>query len=139
MESHGSAAQAAPVKVLVYSSNREVRSKVAAALGTRPAADLPAVELVETATEPATIAAFDAGDISLGILDGEAAPGGMGIARQVKDEIYNCPPVLVLTGRSADAWLATWSRADAVIPQPMSPFDLARAAAELLRRRMASA
>ena len=45
----------------------------------------PAVELVETATEPATIAAFDAGDISLGILDGEAAPGGMGIARQVKD------------------------------------------------------
>ena len=57
---------------------------------------------------------MDTGAIDLAILDGEAVPaGGMGIARQLKDEIYQCPPVLVLTGRPQDAWLATWSRAEA--------------------------
>ena len=39
----------------------------------------------------------------------------MGIARQAKDEIYLCPPILVLTGRPQDAWLATWSRAEAAL------------------------
>ena len=48
----------------------------------------------------------------------------MGIARQAKDEIYQCPPVLVLTGRSQDSWLATWSRADAAVPHPLDPFVL---------------
>lgn len=122
--------------VLVYSSDRNVRGQVMAALGRRPAADLPEVTIVETATEPATVAAMDAGGIDLAILDGEAYPGGMGMSRALKDEIFNCPPILVLTGRPQDAWLATWSRADAVVPRPLSPFDLARAAAELLRRRL---
>ena len=38
---------------------------------------------------------------------------GMGICRQLKDEIFRCPPILVLTGRPQDGWLAAWSRADA--------------------------
>ena len=43
------------------------------------------------------------------VLDGEAVPaGGLGLARQVKDEIYGCPPVLVLIGRPQDSWLAAW-------------------------------
>ncbi len=127
------------LKILVYSSNREVRAHVITALGRRPAADLPEVSFHETATVAATTAAMDAGGVDLVILDGEAYPGGMGMARTLKDEIFECPPVLVLTGRPQDAWLATWSRADAVVPRPLSPFDLARAAAELLRRRIASA
>ena len=46
------------------------------------------------ATEPVVIQNMDAGDIALAILDGEAVPaGGMGIAKQLKDEIYQCPPV----------------------------------------------
>lgn len=127
------------LNVLLYSSNREVRAQVVAALGRRPAADLPPVNVIETATEAATIRRMDAGGIDLVILDGEAQPGGMGIARQLKDEIFECPPTLLLTGRPQDAWLATWSRADAVVPRPLSPYVLARAAAELLRRRMAGA
>jgi hypothetical protein len=127
------------LNILVYSSNREVRAHVITALGRRPAADLPEVAFQETATEPATVAAMDAGGFDLAILDGEAYPGGMGMARNLKDEIFECPPILVLTGRPQDAWLATWSRADAVVPRPLSPFDLARASAELLRRRIASA
>jgi len=61
----------------------------------------------------------------------------MGIARQLKDEIYRCPPILVLTGRPEDAWLAAWSRADAAVPHPLDPIVLARAVADLMRRRRA--
>ena len=130
--------RATPVNVLLYSSNRDVRAQVMSALGRRPARDVPEITVLETATEPATIRLMDAGGIDLAILDGEAYPGGMGIARQLKDEIYQCPPILLLTGRPQDAWLATWSRADAVVPRPLSAYDLARAAAELLRTRLAA-
>jgi hypothetical protein len=61
----------------------------------------------------------------------------MGIARQMKDEIFRCPPMLVLIGRPQDAWLATWSRADAVVAHPIDPLVLAEASATLLRRRVA--
>ena len=125
------------LKVLVYSDDRTVRDAVVLALGARPAPDLPAIEIVQCATEPAVIAAADRGGLSLIILDGEAVPaGGMGVARQLKDEIYRCPPILVLIARPQDAWLATWSRADAVAAQPVNPLALAQTAAELLRRRM---
>lgn len=124
--------------VLVYSDDRDVRQRVQLALGRRPAAELPAVQYVECATAPAVVKRMDAGGIDLAILDGEAVPyGGMGISRQMKDEIFNCPPLLVLTGRVQDAWLATWSRADAVVPHPIDPMVLADTAATLLRRRLA--
>lgn len=129
---------ATPVNVLLYSSNRDVRAQVISALGRRPSRDVPEITVLETATEAATIRRMDAGGIDLVILDGEAYPGGMGIARQLKDEIYQCPPILLLTGRPQDAWLATWSRADAVVPRPLSAYDLARAAAGLLRTRLAA-
>ena len=72
------------------------------------------------------------------ILDGEAAPaGGMGVCRQLKDEIFRCPPVLVVVGRPQDAWLATWSRADAVVSHPIEPMTMAQAVTDLLRPRVA--
>ena len=72
------------------------------------------------------------------LLDGEAVPaGGLGLARQLKDEIYGCPPLLVLIGRPQDSWLAAWSRADAAISRPVDPVALAEAAAALLRARLA--
>jgi hypothetical protein len=72
------------------------------------------------------------------VLDGEAQPaGGMGVCRQAKDEIYNCPPVLLITGRADDGWLATWSRAEAVISHPIDPVSLASSLAGLMRARAA--
>jgi hypothetical protein len=72
------------------------------------------------------------------VLDGEAQPaGGMGVCRQAKDEIYNCPPVLLVIARADDGWLATWSRADAVISHPIDPIGLARELAGLMRGRAA--
>jgi DNA-binding NtrC family response regulator len=134
-----SAAAGSSFKVLVYSHDANTRNEVMFALGRRPHPDLPMLEYVEVATEPVVIAHMDTGEIDLAILDGEAVPaGGMGIAKQLKDEIYNCPPVLVLTGRPQDAWLATWSRAEAAVPHPIDPLQLAEAVTRLLRPRVRS-
>jgi Response regulators consisting of a CheY-like receiver domain and a winged-helix DNA-binding domain len=125
-----------PARVLVYSDDRSVRRQVLAGIGRRPEPGAPVVEFVECATEPMVVERASKGKFDLLILDGEAVPaGGMGIARQLKDEIFDCPPILVLIGRPQDAWLATWSRADAVVPHPLEPVALARAVAALLRRR----
>lgn len=130
-------ASAEPLKILVYSDDAHTRSDVMLALGKRPHPDLPEVEYVEVATEPVVVQQMDTGTIDLAILDGEAVPaGGMGIAKQMKDEIYRCPPLLVLTGRPADAWLATWSRADAAVPHPIDPLQLAEAVIRLLSSRV---
>jgi len=126
--------------VLIYSDDANVRAAVRSALGRRPAADLPFVDYLECATEPMVIRHLDKGGIDLAVLDGEAVPsGGMGIARRMKTEIFNAPPVLLLTGRPEDAWLATWSQAEAVVPHPLDPVLLAQAAAALLRPRAAIA
>lgn len=123
--------------ILVYSDDRTTRESVRLALGRRPAADLPKIEIVETATHPATIKRLDAGGIDVAVLDGEAVPsGGMGIARQLKNEVYQAPPVLVLIGRAQDAWLAAWSRADAVVSHPLDPVAVADAVAGLMRRQL---
>ena len=126
-----------PVRVLVYSDDVDTRQQVILALGKRPHPDLPELEYVEVATEPVVWQQLDAGLIDLAILDGEAAPaGGMGVARQMKDEIYQAPPVLVLTGRPQDNWLATWSRAEAAVSHPLDPIELGEAVVRLLRSRV---
>jgi DNA-binding response OmpR family regulator len=124
--------------VLVYSDDVSTRERIRLAVGRRPAVDLPRVEYLECATHRAVVQAADRGGIDVLVLDGEAVPtGGMGICRQLKDEIYNCPPVLILTGRRDDAWLAAWSRADAAVPHPINGVSLAPAVADLMRRRLA--
>ncbi|MEI5009854.1 hypothetical protein ACIOWI_02665 [Streptomyces sp. NPDC087659] len=126
--------------VLVYSDNAGTREQVRLATGRRPAADVPAVEFIECATLPAVLKELDKGGIDVCVLDGEAVPaGGMGVCRQIKDEIFRCPPVLVLMGRPQDAWLATWSRADAAVTLPVDPVEFADALAGLLRGGRAAA
>ena len=125
------------MKVLVYSDDANTRDEVKLAIGRRPAPGLPKVEFVEVATEPTVFVHLDRGDIDVVVLDGEARPaGGMGICRQAKDEIYHCPPIMVIIARRDDGWLATWSRADAVASQPIDPVALAEGVADLMRRRL---
>jgi DNA-binding response OmpR family regulator len=124
------------VKVVVYSHDADVRAQIRLAIGRRPEPDAPEAEIIEIATEPALFRLLDEGGAEVMVLDGEAQPaGGMGICRQAKDEIYNCPPVLLVVGRADDGWLATWSRADAVVSHPIDPPRLARELARLMRRR----
>jgi hypothetical protein len=131
--------------IIVYSDDASVRAAIVAALGKRVAAEMPEHQIQEFATGPALRAYVDrksvSGDLraNLFILDGEAVPeGGMGIARQLKDEVFNCPPVLLITGRREDAWLAAWSRAEASVIHPIDPFTLANTVADLLRTQTAA-
>ncbi|RSS83451.1 response regulator transcription factor [Streptomyces sp. WAC06614] len=130
----------ATARVLVYSDDANTREQVRLASGRRPAADVPPVEFVECATLPAVLKELELGGIDLCVLDGEAVPaGGMGVCRQIKDEVFRCPPVLLLMGRPQDAWLATWSRADAAVTLPVDPVEFADALAGLLRKRLTDA
>ena len=131
--------------IIVYSDDASVRAAIVAALGKRVAADMPEHQIQEFATGPALRAFVDRKSVSgelranLFILDGEAVPeGGMGVARQLKDEVFNCPPVLLITGRREDAWLAAWSRAEASVIHPIDPFTLANTVADLLRTQTAA-
>lgn len=127
------------MKVVVYSHDADTRAEIRLAIGSRPAPDVPEAEIIEVATQPALVRLLDAGGIDVMVLDGEAQPaGGMGICRQAKDEVYNCPPVLLIIGRPDDRWLATWSKADTVISHPIDPVALARELAALMRARVSA-
>ncbi len=116
-----------------------MREQVRAAVGRRPAPDLGRIDYVECATGQEVVARVDRGGIDLAILDGEAQPtGGMGISRQLKNEVRDCPAICVLLGRPDDRWLATWSQADATIARPIDPLTAADTVAVLLRDRVHS-
>lgn len=121
----GTAAGPRALSVLLYSDDYTTRDAVRAGLGRRPSRDLEITSWHECATAAAVIEAVDNERFDVLILDGEAAPmGGMGLTRQLKNEIFNCPPVLVLTGRPQDVWLAAWSLADAAVAHPLDPIEL---------------
>jgi CheY-like chemotaxis protein len=125
--------------VLVYSDDAAVRAQVRTAVGRRPADDLGRIEWVECASGPEVVTRVDEGGVDVAILDGEAWPtGGMGLAKQMKDEVQDCPHTLVVIARRDDAWLATWSLADAVVPHPIDAPELTSAVVDLLRGREAA-
>jgi len=143
--SENSAARERKYSIVLYSDDSTVRQAVTAALGTRLSPEMAEHVIHEFATAAALRLFVDGKKpgaelpIDLFILDGEAVPeGGLGIARQLKDEVFNCPPVMVITGRKADAWLAAWSRAEANVLHPIDPFTLANTVAELLRAKTTS-
>jgi len=122
------------LNIVVYSDDQSVRNTIVTALGQKVAADLPEHKIHEFATGPALRLYVDAKKpVDLFILDGESVrEGGLGIARQLKDELFNCPPILVITGRAQDNWLASWSKAEDMVVHPIDPFTLAAKVADLL-------
>lgn len=135
-ESAAGVSSRATLRVLVYSDDARTRAQVIGALGTSLHPDLPDLDYVEVATEPMIYAQLDAHAIDVAILDGEATPaGGMGVAKQIRDEYDPCPPLVVLIARAADRWLADWSRADASASLPVDPIALSKTIVELLRKK----
>ncbi|NIH79271.1 hypothetical protein [Amycolatopsis viridis] len=123
-------------RILVFSHRPEVRESIITAVGRRPATDLGRVDYVEAAGVADVLAEMDEGAVDLAILDGEAQPtGGIGLCRQLKNEIDDCPPIVVAVRRKDDRWLATWSRADAVLVHPLDPLTAAETVADVLRAR----
>jgi len=128
--------------IVLYSDDVTVREAVIGALGSKVSPDMAEHVIHQFATAAALRLFVDGkkfgtdSPIDLFILDGEAVPeGGIGMARQLKDEVFNCPPVMVITGRKEDAWLAAWSRAEANVLHPVDPFTLSHTVADLLRAR----
>ncbi len=120
--------------VVVYSDNRRTRADVLAAIGTGRHSQLR-IRCIEVATAAALEQRVAAGVVDLAILDAEATPvGGLGLARQLKDETVICPPIVVLVRRRADQWLARWSQAEGTVSYPIDPVTLAEVTMPLLLR-----
>ena len=129
----------ASLTVLVYSQRAEVRTGMRTAVGRRAAPELGRIDWVECANYSQVKNQLDSGLIDLVILDGDAQPtGGVGLCRQFKNKIKDCPPIIVLLLRSQDRWLATWAQADAVLLRPFDPVTAAAAVAQTLRARAAA-
>ena len=126
----------APHVVLVYSDNSQVRAAIKRAITPSPSADIAPIVIKEFATADALRGYFDdKGGAGLLIVDGEATPeGGLGLARSLKDEIYQAPPMIGIIAREADRWLATWARVEGILFHPIEPRALAKEVAALLRK-----
>jgi DNA-binding response OmpR family regulator len=121
--------------VLLYSDDLAVRDRIRLAIGVRPAADL-AVEFVDASTWEECRILLDTFEVDLMVLDGEAAPaGGLGIARQTKDEYADPPPTCVVIARAADRWLAAFAQVDATLVHPLDPVTTGQTIAAMLRGR----
>jgi DNA-binding response OmpR family regulator len=125
--------------VLLYSDDAAVRDRIRLAIGPRPAADL-AIEFVDASTWEDCRRLLDEYEIDLMVLDGEATPaGGLGIARQTKDEYADPPPTCVVIARAADRWLAAFAQVDATLMYPLDPVTTGQAVAGMLRARRSGA
>jgi hypothetical protein len=121
--------------VLLYSDDPAVRDRIRLAIGPRPAADL-SIEFVDASTWEECRRLLDDYEIDLMVLDGEAAPaGGLGIARQTKDEYAEPPPTCVVIARAADRWLAAFAQVDATLLYPLDPVTTGQTIAGMLRDR----
>jgi len=121
--------------VLLYSDDIAVRDRFRLAIGTRPAADL-AIEFVDAATWEECRILLDTYEIDLMVLDGEASPaGGLGIARQTKDEYRDPPPTCVVIARAADRWLTAFAQVDGTLLYPLDPVTTGQTIAAMLRAR----
>ncbi|NES12352.1 MULTISPECIES: hypothetical protein [Micromonospora] len=125
--------------VLLYSDDPKVRDRMRLAVGTRPAPGLE-IEFVEASDYAGCVRLVDDYEIDLLLLDGEASPGGgIGIARQIKDDRDDAPPTCVVIARAADRWLAAYAEVDATLTFPLDPVTTGTTVAELLRRTPAAA
>ena len=116
-----------PVKVLVFSDNSSTRQAVITGVGFKASKDTAPIEWLEAATS------FD---IAVLVLDGETQKeGGMSVAKELANTRENLPPILMLTARPQDQWLATWAGASRIVSAPLDPQELQENLAELLRAR----
>ncbi len=124
--------------VLLYGSDPGVRERMRLAIGTRPAPDV-GVEFVEAGTYDECLRLIEDQDVDLMVLDGDAQPaGGMGIARQLRDELLDPPPAIVVLSRAADRWLAAYARVDAILEHPLDPLTTGTTVVNLLREEAAA-
>jgi DNA-binding response OmpR family regulator len=121
--------------VLLYSHRPAVIEQMRSAIGEEPVEGVK-IEYAVAGEYDEAVALIDKYDVDLVLLDGEAQPaGGLGIARQLRDEFDEPPLLAVVVARAADRWLAAWSRADAVLMHPLNPVTTGQTVVDLLVSR----
>ena len=119
--------------VLLYSDDPAVRDRMRLAIGEHPAPGI-SIEFVDASTYAECVKLVDDYEIDLLMLDGEATPaGGLGIARQLHDELDVTPPIVVVIARAADRWLAAYAKVTTTLTHPLDPVTTGRTVASLLR------
>jgi two-component system response regulator len=125
-----------PVKVLVFSDNSSTRQAVITGVGFKASKDTAPIEWLEAATAFGVFELVDSHDIAVLVLDGETQKeGGMSVAKELANTRENLPPILMLTARPQDQWLATWAGASRIVSAPFDSQELQENLAELLRAR----
>ena len=123
--------------VVLFSEDGAIREQVRFAIGRHPAKDVE-IAYIESSTGANAIKQIEAHVVDLAIFDGEAQPtGGAGLARQLKFELNDGPPILVLIRRAVDEWIARWSLAEGTLLMPLDPLTTSRTVVELLRAHAA--
>ncbi|MDO4791537.1 MAG: hypothetical protein Q3999_03530 [Buchananella hordeovulneris] len=131
------AVQNESVNVLIFSDDVTVRNAIMTSVGRRAGKDLPTLEWTEAATAEGVRLALAEKDYSVLVFDAESPKlGGMGLAKELSQEVDNCPPVLLLVARQQDEWLGQWSGAAAILSEPFDGIELQETVARLLRERL---
>jgi DNA-binding response OmpR family regulator len=122
-----------PVRILLYSDNSVVRGEVREAVGDLIGSAARPIVWTEIATYQMAMLTCAEQQFDLVIMDNETGKlGGVGLVREMRNELDWQPVVLLLLARQQDAWLGAWSGADAALLQPVDPFELTAAVAQLL-------
>lgn len=122
--------------VLVVVADADESARVRSALGLRR--DLAVTSVGSIAEAREHLAAAD-----VLVVDGDLRPkGGYSWLYELAGEAAlgdrPRPPAVVLTDRTTDEFLVSWSGAEARVPKPVDPFAVARAVADLAGRRASS-
>ncbi|QWW20431.1 hypothetical protein I6B53_04975 [Schaalia sp. 19OD2882] len=124
------------VDVLVFSDDADTRKAVIDGVGIKASKNSPRITWHEAATTFGVTEAVGAHDFALIVMDAEAKKhGGMGIAKELENTVDRVPPIIYLTARQQDEWLATWAGAAATIARPLDPMRLQEAVAAVLSCR----
>lgn len=122
------------VRILVFSDDKDKRAAVVNGVGWRASKDTPRIEWVEAATAFGVRDAVDQQDFTVLILDAETKKeGGMSVAQDLQETREDVPPIIYLTARVQDDWLARWAGAAATVADPIDPIILQETLADVLR------
>ncbi|WP_371176792.1 hypothetical protein ABYF34_06370 [Buchananella felis] len=125
------------VNLLIFSDDVTVREAIITAVGRRAGKGLPTVEWTQCATADGVRLALAEKEFAVLVLDAESPKlGGMGLAKELNQEMDNCPPVLLLVARQQDEWLGQWSGAAAIVSEPFDSIEMQETIAALLRQRL---
>ncbi len=120
-------------KVLVFSGDADKRRAVITGVGLKASKDSPQIEWSEAATPFGAKELVEAEDFALLVLDAETTKeGGMSLAKELENTLENVPPIVFLTARQQDDWLATWAGGVAAVPEPIDPIVLQETIAAVL-------